>query len=116
MSKGTGLAFLYCTFKESRTPATYIRLVLKQLCQRMPLLPSSIRNIYQLHFEKDSQPTYTELAAVLSTVIQQFDSVFLILDALDECTLDQRTALCAFLLGIIKPKVTTEISQGPGEF
>ena len=70
----------------------------------MPHLPPALEKVYELHYKNDSQPKYVELQGIFSTIIQQFDRVFLILDALDECTLDQRKVLCEFVLDIIKPK------------
>ena len=115
LSKDSGLAFLYCTYKESRTPEDYIKLAMKQLCRRMPVLPPALEKIYRLHYRSNGHPSYVELGRVFSTIVQQFDSVFLILDALDECTLDQRTALCEFFVDITEPKVTPEDSQGLAE-
>lgn len=115
LSKDTGLAFLYCTYKESRSPEDYIKLAMKQLCRRMPVSPPALEKIFLLHHKSNSQPSYVELGRVFSTIIHQFDNVFLILDALDECTLDQRTALCEFILDIAEPKVTPEDSQGLAE-
>ena len=110
LSKDTSVTFLYCNYKEPRTPSTYIRLALKQLCRRLTDLPPALEKLFELHYKNDSQPKYVELGGVFSTIIQQFNSVFIILDALDECTLDQRKALCEFILGITKP--TTGASRG----
>lgn len=77
----------------------------------MPHLPPALVKVYELHHKSNSQPTYVDLEGVFSAVIQQFDSVFFILDALDECTLDQRKALCEFILGITKPKPISTATQ-----
>lgn len=111
LSKDSGIIFLYCNYQESRTPSTYIRLALKQLCRRMPRLPPALEQIHELHYKNHSQPTFTELGGVFSAVIEQFDRVFFILDALDECTQDQSKTLCEFVLGITKPKVISTASQ-----
>ena len=68
----------------------------------MPNLPPALENIYEQHYKNDSQPKYIELVDIFSTIIYQFDCIFLVLDALDECTLDQRRDLCGFILGITK--------------
>ena len=114
LSQNTGVTFLYCNYKESRTPSTYIRLALKQLCRRIPHLPPALEKVYKLHYWNDSQPTYVELGGVFNTIIQQFDSVFLILDALDECTTDQRKALCEFVLGSVKPQAMSNTVRDIG--
>ena len=114
LSKDSGVTFLYCNYQESRTPSTYIRLALKQLCRRMPHLPPALEQVYELHNKNHSQPTLVELEGAFSAVIERFDRVFFILDALDECTQDQRKTLCEFVLGITKPKVISTPSQRVG--
>ena len=79
---------------------TYIRLALKQLCRTMQSLPPELQELYVQHDGNDSQPKYAELKAVFLAVIKQFDRIFFVLDALDECTLDQRKDLCEFILSI----------------
>lgn len=98
------MTFLYCNHKESRSPSTYLRLALKQLCRRMPHLPPALEKLYELHHKNNSQPKYIELEGVFSTIAKQFDCVFLTLDALDECSPHQRKALGKFVSGITKPK------------
>ena len=77
----------------------------------MPDLPLALRMVYQLHYKNDSQPMYSELKDLFLATIQQFDSVFLVLDALDECTLDQRKTLCEFVLAMITPSATAPAVQ-----
>ena len=114
LSTDTGITYVYCNFKESRTTMTYIRLALKQLCRTMESLPSKLQEVYVRHYGNDSQPKYDELRQVFLAVIQQFGRIFFVLDALDECALDQRKDLCEFILslantsqGIVKPFVTS---------
>ena len=78
----------------------YIRLVLKQLCRTMESLPSELQEVYMRHDKHVSQPSYDELRTVLLVVMRHFGHVFFVLDALDECTLDQRQELCEFLLNM----------------
>lgn len=114
LSTDTGITYVYCNFKESRTTMTYIRLALKQLCRTMESFPSKLQEVYERHYRNDSQPKYDELRLVFLAVIQQFGRIFFVLDALDECALDQRKDLCEFILslantsqGIVKPFVTS---------
>ena len=97
---GTGITFLYCNFQEPRTTTTYISLALKQLCRTMQSLPHQLREVYEQHYRNDSQPKYDELRNLFLTIIQQLGCVFFVVDALDECTLDERNNLCRFLLSI----------------
>ena len=46
------------------------------------------------------------------TILQQFNSVFFILDALDECTLDQRADLCEFFARMVEFSTGTTTGYG----
>ena len=49
--------------------------------------------------------------SVFLAIIHRFGRIFLVLDALDECTLDQRKDLCRFILSLANT-TTTGPSQG----
>ena len=66
----------------------------------MQTIPSEVQEIYKQHHSNNSQPRYDELKTTFLAIIQQFSQIFFILDALDECTLDQRKDLCEFFLCI----------------
>ena len=106
LSSNTGVTFVYCNYLESRTPITYIKLAIKQLCRRMQCLPPSLQQLYEKHYRGDSQPRYEELKSSFLAIAQEFNSIFLVLDALDECTLSQRANLCEFFSDIVELSVT----------
>ena len=102
LSDDTGVTFVYCNFKESRTSAEYIRLAMKQLCRRMKSLPPKLQDAYEKHYQADSQPNFEELQNIFLAIARHFNSMFLVFDALDECSLDQREELCDFFCKIIE--------------
>ena len=98
---------------ESRSSAEYIKLAIKQICRRMKHLPHQLLETYKKHYNNASQPSSEELKSIFLTIALQFNSMFLVLDALDECTLEQRAELCKFFSDIIEPN-TTSSSPSPG--
>ena len=96
------MTFIYCHYAQSRTPLEYVRLAIKQLCRRMSPFPPELDKVYEQHYQCLSQPQLQELQGIFLAMVQQFDSVFLVLDALDECTLDERKELCAFFAEIVE--------------
>ena len=102
LSPDAGVTFIYCNYKESRTSEAYIKLAIKQICRRMKHFPHQLHEIYKMHYRNDSQPTSDELRSIFLAITLQFNSTFLVLDALDECTLDQREELCRFFFDIIE--------------
>lgn len=110
LSADTGIIFIYCNYKEPRTTMEYMRLALKQLCQTIPSLPFELQEIYKRHYRNDSHPRYDELRTTFLAVVQQFGRIFFVLDALDECALDQRKDWCKFILSI-----TNTTAAGPSQ-
>ena len=100
LSEGAGITFVYCNYKESRTTTAYISSALKQLYRTMHSLPPELQKAYKQHYKNDTQPKYDELRNLFLAVIQQLGSVFFVVDALDECTADERKNLCEYLLSI----------------
>ena len=90
---------------------TYMRLALKQLCRTMQFIPFELQGVYKKHDRRNSQPKYDELRIVFLAIIRQFGRIFFVLDALDECTLDQRKELCEFILSLVNT-TSTGTSQG----
>ena len=66
----------------------------------MQSLPSKLQEVYEQHYRNDSQPKYKELRDLFLAIMQQFGCVYFVVDALDECTPDEREGLCKFLLSI----------------
>ena len=89
-----------------------MRLALKQLCRKMQSFPPELQEVYKQHYRNDSQPRYEELRIAFLAVIRQFGRIFLVLDALDECILDQRKDLCEFLLSLANIRTSAGSSQG----
>ena len=72
-------------------------------------MPPELHKTYEQHYMQHSQPGFQELQDVFLASIQHFDSVYFIVDALDECTLDPRVDLCEFLTGIVGLTIRTII-------
>ena len=80
---------------------------MKQLCRRMRPFPPKLNEVYEQHYQSDSEPRFQELQDIFLTIVQQFNTIFLVLDALDECTPDQRKALCGFFAKIVESSTLT---------
>jgi len=99
LSNSTGISFVYCNFEDNLEASTYVKVIIKQLCRRMDELPIELEKLYDDHYRNASNPGYTELRDTLMRVSGYFGKVFLVLDALDECTEDQRNELFEVLRG-----------------
>lgn len=60
--------------------------VLRQLVHQCPAVPSSVTELHTTHTTNRSQPLLDEISSVLADVTRKFPEVFLVVDALDECS------------------------------
>jgi hypothetical protein len=72
--------------------------LLKQLMQSQSTVSSNIKELYNKHVNGRTPPTHAELATALRSEIETFSSVFVIVDALDECPEGRRANLVDMLL------------------
>ena len=112
LSTGSSITFIYCNYQEPRTTTAYMSIALKQLCRTMRSLPPKLQELFEQHYRNDSQPKYDELRNIFFAIIQQLGHVFFVVDALDECTPDERKSLCKFLLSITD---TASTSSSPSQ-
>lgn len=77
---------------------------MKQLVQDQQLISPNIRSLYDTHVNRLTSPTPTELLGALESEIRAFSNVFVVVDALDECSEDdnKRANLLAALLSLPK--------------
>jgi hypothetical protein len=71
---------------------------LKQWTTRQKEIPSSIRAIHQKFQTQEGRPELSELLDCMKNSVTSFSSTFVILDALDECEMNQLSKL----LGVIR--------------
>lgn len=100
LSNDTGIVFAYCNYKEPQEAATYLKVFIKQLSRRMSELPVELEKLYDKHHSNASNLGLTELLNTFIAVSGCFHKVFVVLDALDESTEDQKSDLFKALRGI----------------
>jgi hypothetical protein len=63
---------------------------LKQLIQQRPDIPSNIRDLYRHHRNRQTHPPLSEYSRLLQAELRHFLKVFIVIDALDECSEENR--------------------------
>lgn len=71
----------------------------------MKALPAKLNMAYEKHYKNHSQPGAEELQDIFLAAVRHFDRIYLVLDALNECTPDQN----AFLAGMINNCAVTKL-------
>ncbi|KAK6523121.1 hypothetical protein TWF694_006016 [Orbilia ellipsospora] len=95
-----GIAYIYFNYKnvnEQKTEKVFASL-LKQLTQKLPEVPTCMKELYQQHKKNNTHPVIEEYLKTLDTVASLHSKVFILIDALDECDTSCREAI---LSGII---------------
>ena len=82
------IAYIYCNYKEQalQTASNLITCVLKQLVQDHSVAYENVRSFYNRHKDAETHPTIMNTLEVLQSVTRLFSRVFVIVDALDECS------------------------------
>lgn len=107
-----GLGFIYCDYKrqKAQTPKNLLGGLLKQFSQERPSICDGLRSLY----ERKKEPSLDEIAPALRTSTGTFSKVFIIVDALDECSEiggDRKTILEE--LGVLSNMANIMITSRP---
>jgi hypothetical protein len=104
------IAYIYCSYKEQedQTAVNLIGSLLQQLVQGESVISEDITLLYRHHNKKQTRPTLDELSKLLQLEVCRLSRVFIIIDALDECTEINYTRE-SFLAEIRKLQPTTHL-------
>ena len=82
----TALAYFYFSFSEIEKQSTenMLRSLIVQLCGGRPDTPKPLLDLH-LYRDKNLQPGLENLEEILQASTQDFRSIYLVIDALDEC-------------------------------
>ncbi|KAL7801237.1 hypothetical protein V8C44DRAFT_353803 [Trichoderma aethiopicum] len=80
------LAFFFFSFSDLKKQkvSRMLSSLVKQLCSRRPDTPQPIKNLSE-YKEKGQRPNTETLESILMAVARGFSSVYIVIDALDEC-------------------------------
>lgn len=101
--ESVGIAYIYCNFNRQTEQSIEALMsnLLKQLSRSRSPLSESVRNMYNRHVSKRTQPSLQEITSALVSVVSLYSRVFVIVDALDECqTSDCTSRLITELLSL----------------
>lgn len=93
-STTVAVAFMYCSYKSrnEQTIEAILAAILQQLVQpNHPKVAAVITNLYEQHVAHGTQPSAEQLQQTLLAALSDFSSVYIVIDALDECSADDGT-------------------------
>ncbi len=102
------LAFVYCNHKEkvSQSIEYFVGAIIRQIIERMQVIPEDVRTLYAKHRGKETRPTRTEYLNLLQSLAKRYSEVYLVIDALDECIDDNNKLIWTSLLTELKKTVS----------
>ncbi|KAL9118356.1 MAG: hypothetical protein Q9187_005101 [Circinaria calcarea] len=82
------IAFLFCNYKRQQEQKFehLMSSLLAQLVKGRSNLPESIRNLHQRHVDRGTRPSIEEIITLFHSVSRSYSKIFIVVDALDECS------------------------------
>ncbi|KAL9080321.1 MAG: hypothetical protein Q9157_000908 [Trypethelium eluteriae] len=86
-SNSVGIAYIYCNYKtqEEHSAIDLLAAIPKQLIQSRSSLKEPVERLYVQHAHRGTRPSFDEIFAALRYVLATFCSVYVVIDAVDEC-------------------------------
>jgi Cdc6-like AAA superfamily ATPase len=94
-----GIAFLYCNYasQDRQTTEDLLAMLLRQVAEQCSSIPDSLKGLHTRHTKAKTRPDIREIYDILCGVAGSYSRLFLIVDALDECSEDTRRTLLPYL-------------------
>ena len=90
--KNIGIVPIYCEYKlkELQTPTNLLASLWMELSQGQDSLAEEAKALYAKHTRYRTKPTLDDIISIVRTEVRRHSTVFLVVDALDECPEDGR--------------------------
>ncbi|KAF1961004.1 ankyrin [Byssothecium circinans] len=86
-SSSVGIAYVYCNYKaqEEQDASSMLAAVVKQLVQARPSAAEPVERLHKQHADRGTKPSLEEIFGALREVVAKHPTVYVVIDALDEC-------------------------------
>lgn len=93
-SRRFGIAYLFCSYQPGQQPTMHelLSCLLGQLCRQLETMPDVVKASYEAHRRDKIHLSKEELYDALSDTISHFARCYVVVDAIDEYYVAQRTA------------------------
>ncbi|KAI9770862.1 MAG: hypothetical protein M1839_003025 [Geoglossum umbratile] len=87
------VVYLYCNYQAQadQTTPNLLAAILKQLVQARPSIAKPVVHLYDHHASRGTKPSLEEIFRTLQSVLASHSSVYLVVDAFDECSDEEGT-------------------------
>lgn len=94
---GVVCLFIEYERQKEQTVRSLTAAILRQLSEQCEMLPESVIDLFEQYGSTIAHTRFEDISLALTNVMKQFPQVYLIVDALDECTENTRRELLAHL-------------------
>ena len=86
-SSSVGVVHVYCNYKaeEEQDASRLLAAMVKQLVQARPSAAEPVERLHKQHADRGTKPSLDEIFGVLREVVAKYTTVYILVDALDEC-------------------------------
>ena len=86
-SGSSGIAYVYCNYKaqEEQEASRMLAAVVKQLVQARASAAEPVERLHKRHAGRGTKPSLEEVFGALREVVAKHSTVYVVIDALDEC-------------------------------
>jgi hypothetical protein len=86
-SSSIGVAYVYCNYnaQEEQDVPSMLAAIVKQLVQGQPSAAEPIERLHKKHYGCGTKPLIEEIFSALREVVAKYSTVYVAIDALDEC-------------------------------
>ena len=101
-----GVAYFYFDFNDLDKQRTekLIRSLIVQFAAQCPYLPEALQSAHSGSQSEQRQPTIEDMTTILCQMLKSFNTTYILLDALDECT--DREDLLEFMEAVMGWNIT----------
>ena len=111
------IGFVYFDYRDngSQSLDNVVASLLRQIASQKSVLPKSLVELYSKFKDQDRKPQIQDLELTLLDVCQDFDQVFIAIDALDECDEGMRRKHFLLFLATLQqtPRIRLFVSSRP---
>jgi Cdc6-like AAA superfamily ATPase len=86
-SSSVGVVYVYCNYKaeEEQEASRLLAAMVKQLVQARPSAAEPVERLHMRHADRGTKPSLDEIFDALREVVAKYATVYILVDALDEC-------------------------------
>jgi len=107
-----GIVGVFCNYKEPEKAVTLMGSLLQQIVLRQSDISDDICRLYKTHVTKRTHPSILEYSTLLKAECRPLSTLFVIVDALDECASESKDEFLKELQDL-RPKLRLMITSRP---